>query len=350
MKIALISPLPPPSGGIARWTERYLAWFKGKAEVLIVNTALVGKRAASAGARMRVFDELLRVCRIIRETRTKLKDKPDLVHLNTSCSKTGIIRDWVCARMAAKRRVPVVVQCHCNIEDQLGDSSIAVWMFRKITAIAAVVLVLNEKSRSYAEQYAPGRVIVCPNFIMTDQIVDSHSIRDEIRTIIYAGDVRRSKGSDDLFRLAEQFPEKKFVLAGAVAEEMKTLKKPENVTLLGRLEAEDVYRQMDQADVFLFPSLTEGFSNALLEAMAHGLPVIATDVGANADMIEDQGGIIAAVHDVKAMRDAVDYLESRNVRTRMSSWNIAKTSEHYTQDAVLGKLVEIYSAVLSQNG
>lgn len=346
MKIALISPLPPPSGGIARWTERYLAWFKGKAEVLLVNTALVGKRAAAAGARMRVLDELLRMYRIIRETRVKMKDKPDLVHLNTSCSKTGIIRDWICARMAAKSRIPVVVQCHCNIEDQLGGSKIAVWLFRRITALSAVVLVLNDNSRLYAEQYAPGRVRVCPNFLLTDQIVDSHFIRDELQTIIYAGDVRLSKGSDDLFRLAEQLPQKNFVLAGSVAEEMKGLKKPENVTLLGRLEAENLYCQMDQADVFLFPSLTEGFSNALLEAMGRGLPVIATDVGANADMIENQGGVTVAVHDVNEMREAVQNLEASSVRAQMSAWNIKKTKACYEQKIVMRLLSDIYEDVI----
>ena len=45
MRVLLLSPLPPPSGGIARWTERYLEWCNGKHDVAVVNTALQGERA-----------------------------------------------------------------------------------------------------------------------------------------------------------------------------------------------------------------------------------------------------------------------------------------------------------------
>lgn len=49
MRVLLLSPLPPPSGGIARWTERYLEWCNGKHDVAVVNTALQGERAGEAG-------------------------------------------------------------------------------------------------------------------------------------------------------------------------------------------------------------------------------------------------------------------------------------------------------------
>ena len=51
-------------------------------------------------------------------------------------------------------------------------------------------------------------------------------------------------------------------------------------------------KYLDKADVFLFPSYTEGFSISLTEAMASGLPCIASDVGANQDMLENHGGIL----------------------------------------------------------
>lgn len=58
MRILLLSPLPPPSGGIARWTERYLEWCRGKHNVVVVNTALQGERAGEAGKQRKLIDKV----------------------------------------------------------------------------------------------------------------------------------------------------------------------------------------------------------------------------------------------------------------------------------------------------
>ena len=55
-------------------------------------------------------------------------------------------------------------------------------------------------------------------------------------------------------------------------------------------------------DCFVLPSLAEGISNTILEAMATALPVLATDVGGNAQLVEaDRTGLIVAVDDVDAL-------------------------------------------------
>ena len=111
------------------------------------------------------------------------------------------------------------------------------------------------------------------------------------------------------------------------------------------MDAADVEKQLDNADVFVFPSLTEGFSNALLEAMARGLPVIATDVGAARDMIENSGGIIVPVHDVNAMQHALNNMERVETRKVMSEWNINKVKSCYEYDQVLKNIFHIYKEV-----
>ncbi len=345
MNILLLSPLPPPSGGIARWTERYLAWADGKINASVVNTALIGKRAGEACAKKRIFDEVRRTARIVRETGVQLKNKPDIMHLNTSCSKLGIIRDWLCARKAAKAHVAIAVHCHCNIEDQLGGGKIAVYLFHRIVRMAKAVLVLNEKSQKYIAAIAPEKVKICPNFVLAEQIADAHSIREELRTIVYVGDVRFSKGSDDIYKVAKKLPSKQFIMVGSVAEEMKAQEKPDNVVLLGRLEAAEVYEQLQEADVFLFPSLTEGFSVALLEAMAKGLPCVATDVGANAEMLIE-GGEVVDVHDVDGMVRGIESMENKAVRQKMSEANIKKVQTCYEHNKVMEQLIRIYEGIL----
>lgn len=342
MNVLLLSPLPPPSGGIARWTERYLAWCKSKHKVIVVNTALQGERAGEAGKKRQLIDEVKRARYVVKETKKGLIKRPSVIHINTSCSKFGILRDWICMRLAYQKKVPVITHCHCNIEDQLGSGKLAVKLFSDMVKKSQKVLVLNSGSKKYVSQIDPFKPELCPNFVLESQIADSHAIKERIEKVIYVGDVRKSKGSDDFYELAKQNPEKQFIVVGSITDEMNQIKKPHNVLTTGRLDTADVEKQLDNADVFLFPSLTEGFSNALLKAMARGLPAIATDVGAASDMIEDYGGVIVSSHDINAMQTALDMMGKPEVRKEMSDWNIKKVRRCYEYNQVLQGLFCIY--------
>lgn len=346
MRILLISPLPPPSGGIARWTERYLEWCKDKHDVKVVNTALQGERAGEAGKPKKLIDEIKRALYVICETNKGLKYKPDVVHINTSCSRFGILRDWVCVKAACRKKLPVIVHCHCNIADQLGKGKLAIKLFENMVSKSKKILVLNSSSMHYIDRINSEKVDLCPNFVLTDQISSYHNINSQIKRIVYVGDVRLSKGSDDYYMLAKQNPQIEFIVVGSVTDEMSQMEKPKNVYTLGRLEASEVEKQLKAADVFVFPSLTEGFSNALLEAMACGLPIIATDVGAAMDMIENCGGTVVPVHDVKAMQSALDNMQDAEKRKTMSEWNINKVKQCYEYNQVIEMLFHVYEEII----
>ena len=84
----------------------------------------------------------------------------------------------------------------------------------------------------------------------------------------------------------------------------------------------------------------------MLEAMACGLPCIATDVGANGDMLEDKGGIIVPVKNVDAIIDAFEKLEDNNIRKDISNWNIEKVKNNYTRTSVLDEIMDIYNKMV----
>ena len=350
MKVLLLSPLPPPSGGIARWTERYLEWSKDKYRVTVVNTALQGERAGEAGKRRKLIDEIKRAEYVICETRKGLKDKPDLVHINTNCSRFGVFRDWICMKYACKKKIPVIIHCHCDIADQLGTGKLATKLFSDMVNKSKKVLVLNSSSMHYVEKINSEKVELCPNFVLTNQISDHHKINNSIQKVVYVGDVRLSKGSDDYYILAKENPKMEFIVVGSVTNEMSQVEKPKNVHSLGRLGEVEVEKQLDDADVFVFPSITEGFSNALLEAMARGLPIIATNVGAAMDMIENCGGTIVPVHDVKAMQSALDNMQKTETRKAMSEWNIKKVRQCYENNQVLETLFHVYEKIRKMCG
>jgi glycosyltransferase involved in cell wall biosynthesis len=82
-------------------------------------------------------------------------------------------------------------------------------------------------------------------------------------------------------------------------------------------ERSDVDVVLRGLDCFVLPSLAEGISNTILEAMASGLPVVATAVGGNADLVSDgDTGIVVAPNDAQAMAEALIRLACAPDRAR----------------------------------
>ena len=98
------------------------------------------------------------------------------------------------------------------------------------------------------------------------------------------------------------------------------------------------------ADIFLLPSRQEGFSNALLEAMASGLPVVATDVGGNREaVIDGDGGAIVAPESPGALADAVVRLaRERDVLPEIGLANRRRVEDVFSLEVSVQKLATWY--------
>ncbi len=347
MDILMLSPLPPPTGGIATWTTRFKEYYNSIGfTIRIVNISLTGDRAEKEVLKRNYFDEIKRTIRILKGLTEEMKKKrPDVVHINTSCATFGMIRDYWCQKIAKKRGIPVVLHCHCNVSDHIKNKYSKI-IFNKMIHYAQKVIVLNKNSLHYIESLGCKNALIIPNFIDEKNIVDFHAINDKMKEIVYVGHIEFSKGVKEIFDIAEHFPDLQFTLVGPVRQSIETLKKPNNVMLVGKVSNEDVSFYLKRADAFLFLSKSEGFSVALLEAMAAGLPIVATDVGANRDMIEDDGGIIVPVGDENSAICALNSIQSFEVRQAMSIWNINKVKSQYLINDVLTVFIDVYSSII----
>ncbi len=351
MKILLISPLPPPEGGIATWTKLYIEYCKSnKIDCDIVNTALVGNRAKKINNKKNIFDEINRTLKIIKDLKNKIKVfKPSVVHLNTACSKIGIIRDYLCAKIIKKNNIPLVLHCRCNIEDQLGGKTVSVKYFNKLSKLADKILTLNTPSLNYANSIVNGKVITVPNFIKENSEPKIETVNKDLLKVIFIGHVQKTKGIFELIETAKFFKDVVFDVYGPVNSEVSEVEIPNNVKLLGRTEHNVILQKLHEYDLFLFPTYTEGFSNALAEAMYAGLPVIATDVGANKDMVEDKGGIIVSAKDSTALIKALEVMKDSGFRQNCCNFNKNKVDENYTIDKVMNTLFGIYKGVINSD-
>lgn len=83
----------------------------------------------------------------------------------------------------------------------------------------------------------------------------------------------------------------------------------DNIILYGKVSNEEVRRVLDQADIFLLPSVYEGISNAALEAMSGGVPIVTTMAGGMAEVItNNSNGKIVKTYDVNGIFEALSYL------------------------------------------
>lgn len=340
MRVLLVSPVAPPVGGIATWTQCFCDYFSKKDwDIHIVNTSLIGRRAKENQTRF-FWDELVRNISIIGRFYREIRKHPiDIVHINSACSKFGLLRDLICVMLARKHKI--IFHCHCNVEDQLDGSRLAKKMLALALKKAHKVITLNETSRAYIASYGCDRVQILPNFIARNDVARQHIIREEAKNLIYVGHIRKTKGLLEMLEAAKKMPEMEFSLVGPLYENIENIEFPSNVHLLGTKSKAEVISMLDDADVFLFPSYTEGFSNALLEAMARGLPVIASDVGANREKLENLGGIIIPARDSEAIAAAITQIQDIKLRQQMSEWNIQKVAAHYTTDMVMCELMNL---------
>jgi glycosyltransferase involved in cell wall biosynthesis len=177
--------------------------------------------------------------------------------------------------------------------------------------------------------------------------------------IATVGNIRRVKGHDVFIKAAAsvvaQFPEVSFNIAGHVLESGYFA---ELRTLIGDLNLSDHFHfvggvdnlreYLSTADIFVLPSRSEGFSNAIVEAMAASLPVVATNVGGNAEAVTDGvSGLIVPPEDPPALAAAINRLLSDPSRAQeMGAAGKKLASEKFTTDAMMHRITLAYASVL----
>lgn len=111
-------------------------------------------------------------------------------------------------------------------------------------------------------------------------------------------------------------------------------------------------RYLELADVALLVSHQEGFSNAILEAMAHGLPVIASDVGGNGEAVVDgETGILFPPKDHSALARAIRLLvDSCEIRQSMGERGRERQQEFFSLDRCLDEHLDLYTSIVDRSG
>jgi glycosyltransferase involved in cell wall biosynthesis len=235
--------------------------------------------------------------------------------------------------------------------------------YRLMARIPHAVVAVSEKVRQHciqADGIDPGRVHTIYNGLNIERFVHTQNGFRGGQRVISVGNIRRVKGHDIFIRavaiIAQQFPRARFSIAGEVLEpqyfqELHML--IDGLGLADRFHFEggvtDLPSFLAEADIFVLPSRSEGFSNALIEAMASSLPVIATRVGGNAEAVQDGvTGLLVPTEDPDSLAKALRELLSDSERSRaMGEAGRRLAIREFSNDRVVNQVADIYHRLLS---
>ena len=169
--------------------------------------------------------------------------------------------------------------------------------------------------------------------------------------IIYAGRLSKEKGINTLLDAAEHLPaEYNLLIAGIGPEEKKVRNLADsktNVHYLGYQSKQNTISLIRGSDLVIQPSLMEGISSTLLEAMGCGTCILASNVGGNVEIIEnDKTGVLIEPDNAEKLLDKISYLLRENEKRSAMAANGLKTVVKYDWKQV-GKLyLGIYESLL----
>lgn len=346
-KIALISSVPPPIGGIAKWTLRMLnSKLDNGWSIELVNDGIVGSRECFGDdIKYNLLDEIKRWARVWSTLfKVMLKREVLLAHSCPIATSTSMIVNTISAiivRLCGKKHI---AHFRCTVPNLIKTKKQKLQL-KILCKLSNQIICLNSQSLNYLKGITKTPVVLIPNFVGGHEI-NKCDISPDIKTILYVGGVTKEKGCDDIVEIAKQRPSIIFKLVGDASSEIIELaRQAPNVILLGPKSGGDLNNEWMNADIFIFMSRFwgEGFSNAVTEAMAYGLPCIVTNWAANADQIEDgKGGFVVDVHDIDGGVKAIDRMMDRGLREMFSRYNIDKTAKEYSAERILKEYVDCY--------
>jgi L-malate glycosyltransferase len=167
--------------------------------------------------------------------------------------------------------------------------------------------------------------------------------------VLFSGNLTRRKGAHWLPLIAKRLKKNIRIY---YTQGLRTKKAMPSITGLESIgavpfkEMQALYRQMD---ILLMPSVREGFGLAVAEAMACGLPVVASNCSAIPELIDDgKGGFLCPVGDVAAFAEKINFLaDSPQLRHEMGEYNRSKVEKMFTLERMVKEYRELFEKVLS---
>jgi len=357
MRICMVVPVPPPCGGIANWTKLMDDYVKGvdDIELSFVNTA--PKKRSMEGRTIwdRVVVQGFEMLKVNKQMRKLLRaEKHDAVHMTTS-GQLATFRDILMLKTAKKMGVPTVYHTRFGRIPEIAKNNTGEWKrLKRAMGLASKVMVIDTKTLEAVKKYAPkANVCYVPNPFDMNKTAGVKITKEQKKEVVFVGWVIKAKGVEELLcvwqNIVEKYPDWTLRIVGPYNEnykkELEQKYSCKNVIFDGEKPHDEAMKLVSQASVFTLPSYTEGFPNAVLEAMALETPVVATSVGAIPDMLCGCG-IVVEPKNVKELETAFErVLNDENLRNELALKAKEKMLGEYTMETVFETYKSVWTKI-----
>jgi glycosyltransferase involved in cell wall biosynthesis len=351
-------------GGAQAYVASLLPALAGRFDVVVAAHGSGPLRAAAAEAGVR-FVGLEHVRRSINPwrdfagfvelVRLLRRERPDIVH--ASSSKAGVLGRLAAFAVGVPIRIFTVhgwaFGAHSGLAARLYR-----WADRLLRPITTVTICVSESERTAglrARTCSAQRTVVIRNAVPLDGVPRAYP--DRTRPLLVAvGRLKAPKDFVTLVRALAVLPPDSFdaLLVGdgpdrpMLEAEVRRLGLRDRVRLAG--ERHDVAELLAAADVFVLSSLSEGLPVSVLEAMAAGLPVVASRVGGVPELVaEGETGLLVAPSDAHDLAGALGRLiGDRELRRRLGAAGRVRAETQFDPDSFRRAHVDLYAEELAR--
>jgi glycosyltransferase involved in cell wall biosynthesis len=289
--------------------------------------------------------------------------RPDVIHVADPMVLGAAAIFW-----AQRLGIPVVSSYHTNLATylpyfHLGAFTEPTWAYRRfLHSQCRVTLCPSPSTAQQLEQKGFSRVQVWPRGVngalfnarrRSEAWRQSITLHPQAKIILYVGRLSYEKNLDALlsaFKAIEsEEPEAHLVLVGdgPARQELEQALEGHRATFTGYLKGEALAEAYASADLFAFPSTTETFGQAVLEAMASGLPVVAFDAEGVRDLVRhNETGLLVPEGDTAAFTQGLRSLLAQPEQHAAMSLQARSVAELRTWDSVLNDLLHTYEDVI----
>lgn len=370
MRVLMLSPLPPPVGGIASWTKIALSCVNADStlDFHLLNTAVRWRAITNTTIWVRALTGGLNAAFLLLLMAKRLIfNRPDVVHLNTP-AELGLIRDCVILLFCRVLRVPVVLHLHRgrvpDFPDLMKTGNAESKLVAFAVKLAAKVIVLNQPALNALRPYAADKLCILSNMVDMDELRDvaersQHVGKVEKKSIVFVGHVIDRKGVFDLVEagrnISARHPNFSVRMVGPYEEEIraalieKSGSGPNGSWLIftGGQDRNGVVAELSNAAIFCLPSYAEGFPYVVLEAMALEKPIISSNVGAIPDMLSNGAGLCVVPGDIAGLENAIEQLIADPAAgAKLGNAAGARCRANYSSKKVFSQLKTIWMEAL----
>lgn len=373
LKLLMLAPLPPPFSGPETLTHTLITGGLGEYFNLALIKSNVRQRNADKG-RFDFAGVLRFICLSGKLIYEIIRTKPSIIYLPIAQNKVAFLRDALYILIAKLFCRKVIVHLMGSNFRNFYDSVSRNYQFliKRILSLTDGLILQSDLFKSqFKDLFDIRKIAVLPSCIDTDKIkrvivASPHSNKTSV--VLFIGHLSCAKGFHDLINavpiILSGCPNTEFWFLGEIINNERNIlmnlarekiinseriqkKFASSLKYLGIIEYFQVLSKMKQADIFTLPSYSEGFSMAALEAMACGLPVVVTKVGAFPDFVKDGiNGFLIEPGDFGQLAEKIIFLlRNRQLCANMAEINRISAEQNYSAWKIVPEMASILKKI-----